>query len=172
MSNHETEFMRIVNESGFGTVVKMPANCQASHAYYRDDPDKLLALKFMKERTCWNFKASKYEGVFVCWMDSVGKACVIHSSEITVRGTTTAGILAPRMGRTHNLYVCDKEDVGGSIDDAFIRYETFCQEEIVKAMKVTIATRQQYIDLKRTELEADSHREIMSLLGQSYYKRT
>ena len=92
VSESEAEFMRLINEGGLGTVVKMPGNCQATHAYKKvteegdgnDRENIVMPLKFYVENEGkWCFGRSKYEGVLVCWVHSRGKVFITTTEEIT-----------------------------------------------------------------------------------------
>lgn len=163
------EFANIVNAGGYGKVIDLPANCQASFAYIRNGGCKVLPLKFMQEldSKAWRFGASRYDGVFVCFLKSINKYLIIHRSEIVVDGTTTSGILKKR-----KHFMCDKAQICQVLHDAYDKYELMSHEDILQQTKVDLFDRQVYIDRQCNALEAKAHKEITNILDADTYKRT
>ena len=163
------EFANMVAAGGYGNLIELPANCQASFAYTRNADNQVLPLKFMQEldSKAWCFGASRYDGVFVCFVKSLNKYLIIHRSEIAVNSTTTSGILKKR-----KEFMCDKTQVCQVLHDAYDRYELMSHEDIIQQTKVDVFDRQVYIDRQCNALEAEAHKEITNILDAGTYKRT
>lgn len=150
----DAEFVRLVNEGNFGTVERLPPNCQATHVYRREGDELVLPVKLVMENRGkrWNLDNSNFGGVLVLWLSSEGKVLVNTKDRFRTTRTRTSTII--------NQYKTtrDQKDIAEELHNVFDASVLSTMKEVMEFTKYKELSRE-FIKANRestNKLEADA----------------